>query len=245
MLLHGTNSSRQTWKPLLGQLSSQREVFTVDLPAHGESPPSSFTPPDWAIEVAALLDHLDFQRLAVVGHSAGGWTALELAKLGRASGVLALTPAGLWKKHSPLITDAILKLNWQLGQILGEGATRTLHTKLGRRISLRQISAHPADIPPDLAVALAKEVLASKHFPEHFRRTRRLRFLDGQQIQPDVPVDIIWGDKDRVARARTSRGTAQLPAHAVVETWASCGHMVMWDAPQRVIDRALALSTGP
>lgn len=244
MLLHGTNSSRSIWKPLLPHLSNERELFTVDLPAHGQSPPSSFTPPDWATEVAALLDHLGLERVAVVGHSAGGWTALELAKLGRASGVLALTPAGLWRKHSPPITDAILVVNWRLGQLLGERAVTTpLRTNMGRRMSLRQISAAPADVPAEDAIAMVKTVLASKHFPEHFRQTRRLRFLDGQRIPREVPVRIVWGNKDRIARGRTSRHTDQLPKHAVVETWPDCGHMLTWDAPQRVIDAALALPT--
>jgi pimeloyl-ACP methyl ester carboxylesterase len=243
MLLHGTNSSRSIWKPLLPHLSNEREVFTVDLPAHGQSPPSSFTPPAWATEVAALLDHLGLERVAVVGHSAGGWTALELAKLGRATGVLALTPAGLWRKHSPPITDATLVVNWWLGQILGERAVTTpLRTKMGRRMSLRQISAAPADVPAEDATAMVKTVLASKHFPEHFRQTRRLRFLDGQQIPPDIPVHVVWGSKDRIARARTSHHTDQLPEHATVETWPDCGHMLMWDAPQRVLHAALTLA---
>jgi pimeloyl-ACP methyl ester carboxylesterase len=242
MLLHGTNSSRSIWKPLLPYLSDQREVFSVDLPAHGQSPPSSFTPPDWAKEVAVLLDHLGLERVAVVGHSAGGWTALELAKLGRASGVLALTPAGLWRKHSPPITDATLMVNWRLGQLLGERAVTTpLRTKMGRRMSLRQISAKPADVPAEDAIAMVKTVLASKHFPEHFKQTRRLRFLDGQQIPADIPVHVVWGSKDRIARARTSRHTDQLPKHAIIETWPDCGHMLTWDAPQQVIDAALAI----
>jgi pimeloyl-ACP methyl ester carboxylesterase len=241
MLLHGTNSSRSIWKPLLAQLSAEREVFSVDLPAHGESQPSSFAPPDWAEEVASLLDDLGLEKVAVVGHSSGGWTALELAKLGRASGALALTPAGLWRKHSPPITDAILAVNWHLGRILGEGAIRPLRTKPGRRLALRQISARPAEVPAEDAVAMVRTVLASDHFPEHFRQTRRLRFLDGQQIPGDVPVRVIWGDRDRIARARTSRHIDQLPEHVVVETWRDCGHMLMWDAPQRVLATALAL----
>jgi pimeloyl-ACP methyl ester carboxylesterase len=242
MLLHGTNSSRSIWKPLLSQLSSEREVFSVDLPAHGQSPPSSFAPPDWAQEVAALLDYLGLERVAVVGHSSGGWTALELAKLGRAAAVLALTPAGLWRKHSPPVTDAILMVNWRLGQILGESAaTKPLRTKMGRRLSLRQISAHPQDVPTDIAAEMVRTVLASKQFPEHFRQTRRLRFLDGQEIPSDIPVRIVWGDRDRIARARTSRFTDQLPERAIVETWPHCGHMLMWDAPERVVEAALAL----
>jgi pimeloyl-ACP methyl ester carboxylesterase len=241
MLLHGTNSSRSIWKPLLAQLAGEREVFSVDLPAHGQSPPSSFNPLAWAPEVAALIDELSIGRPALVGHSSGGWTALELAKLGHASGVLALTPAGLWRRHSPPVTDAILSVNWRLGQMLGRGALLPLRTRAGRRLSLRQISARPADVPAEVAVSMVETVLASEHFPEHFRQTRRLRFLDGGRISPEVPVRVVWGDRDRIARTRTSRQGDQLPAHAIVETWPGCGHMVMWDAPQRLVEAALSL----
>jgi pimeloyl-ACP methyl ester carboxylesterase len=244
MLLHGTNSSRSIWKPLLARLAGRRDVVSVDLPAHGESRPSSFNPPDWAREVAALIDELDLGRPAVVGHSAGGWTALELAKLGRVTGVLALTPAGLWRRHSPPVTDAILSVNWRLGQLLGDGVLLPLRTRLGRRLALRQISGRPADVPVDVAVEMVETVLASKHFPEHFRETRRLRFVDGQRIPADTPIRVVWGDRDRIARARTSRHVDQLPGHAVVETWAGCGHMVMWDEPERLLEAALALPAG-
>lgn len=243
MLLHGTNSSRSIWKPLLPQLANEREVFSVDLPAHGDSPPTSFTPPDWAKELTGLLDHLGLRSVAVVGHSSGGWTALELAKLGRATGVLALTPAGLWLKRSPPITDAILAVNWRLGQIFGDGITKPLRTAFGRQMSLRQISARPADVLPDEAVAMVKTMLASKHFPEHFKQTRRLRFMGGREIAREVPVRVVWGDGDRIARARTSQHVDQLPDHAIVETWPSCGHMPMWDAAQQVVDGALLLPT--
>jgi pimeloyl-ACP methyl ester carboxylesterase len=244
LLLHGTNSSRSIWKPLLPKLTAAREVISVDLPAHGESAPTSFTPPEWAKKVAGLLDELGLDRVAVVGHSSGGWTALELAKLNRARGALALAPAGLWSKHSPPITDAILYLNWHLGQILGTNlATQPVRTKTGRRLFMRQISARPAEIPPDTAVAMTCTVLSSKHFPEHFKQTRRLRFLDGRQISDETPIHIVWGDKDQIARKRTSQHTDQLPSHATVETWTRCGHMLMWDAPQQVIDAALALPT--
>jgi pimeloyl-ACP methyl ester carboxylesterase len=244
LLLHGTNSSRSIWNPLLPQLTAEREVISVDLPAHGESEPTSFAPPEWAKEVAALLDEFGLDRVAVVGHSSGGWTALELAKLGRTRSVLTLAPAGLWSKHSPPITDAILYLNWHLGQLLGTNiATRPVRTKTGRRLFMRQISSRPAEIPPDTAVAMASTMLSSKHFPEHFKQTRRLRFLDGQQIPAPMPIHIIWGDKDQIARKRTSQHTDQLPTHATVETWPKCGHMLMWDTPQQVVDAALALPT--
>jgi pimeloyl-ACP methyl ester carboxylesterase len=242
VLLHGTNSARSIWKPLVAELRGERELISVDLPAHGESPASSFAPPDWAREVAELLDALGLERAALVGHSSGGWTALELAKLGRATAVLALTPAGLWRRHSPLVTDALLAVNWRLGQVLGERVVLApLGSRAGRRVALRQIAARPAEVPQDLAREMVATVLASKSFPEHFRQTRRLRFTGGQEIAPVVPVRVVWGDRDRIARRRASRHRDELPAHAVVETWPRCGHMVMWDAAERLRAAMLAL----
>jgi pimeloyl-ACP methyl ester carboxylesterase len=88
---------------------------------------------------------------------------------------------------------------------------------------------------------LTRAALTSKHFPEHFKQTRRLRFLDGQSISPDVPIHIVWGEQDHIARTRRSRRTDQLPGHATVETWPHCGHMLTWDNPKAVIDASLAL----
>jgi pimeloyl-ACP methyl ester carboxylesterase len=90
---------------------------------------------------------------------------------------------------------------------------------------------------------MVRTVLTSKHFPEHFRATRALRFQDGKQIPRGLPVRIVWGAEDRIARARTSRHTDQLPAHAMIETWPDCGHMLMWDAMGNVVEAALAPET--
>lgn len=208
-------------------------MIALDLPGHGDSPPTSFTPPAWALEVAGFLDEEGIERVAVVGHSAGGWTALELAKLGRTQGVLALAPAGLWRRRSPLKTDLALNANWRLGRLLGPGAATALRSPAVRSLSLRTISARPREIPADVAIANARGAIATDSFPRHFAETRRLRFQEGEGI--DVPVKIIWGGRDRIALPRKSREVDRLPGHAEVETWADCGHMLMWDAPERLL----------
>jgi pimeloyl-ACP methyl ester carboxylesterase len=240
VLLHGTNSDRRVWRPLLPSLTAARDVINVDLPAHGQSRATSLTPPGFAGDLIRFFDQQGLDTPAVVGHSVGGWTALELAKRQRAGAVLALAPAGLWRRRSPLVTDLELQLNWRLGQVLGARVERSLRTRVGRRVGLRGISARPADVPAELAVETARAAIASRHFPEHFRRTRVLRFEGGDRIAGTVPVHVLWGAKDRVARARTSRHPDQLPAHARIEVAPGCGHMLMWDCPQRVIDAALA-----
>jgi pimeloyl-ACP methyl ester carboxylesterase len=234
LLLHGTTSSRRIWEPLVPVLAEKATVFALDLPGHGESPPTSFTPPAWASEVADFLDQHEIERAAIVGHSAGGWTALELAKLGRAEGVLALAPAGLWRKHSPVKTDLALNANWRLGRLLGPGAASALRSPMVRSVSLRAISAQPRRIPADVAIENARAAIAMDSFPRHFAETRRLRFEDGVAI--GCPVKVIWGARDRIALPRKSRNLDQLPTHATAETWAECGHMLMWDAPERLLE---------
>lgn len=221
-------------------LTVRFEVLAIDLPGHGESSASSFTPPDWAGEVAALLDDLKIDRIDVVGHSAGGWTAFELAKMGRARKVLAFAPAGLWPRQSPIRTDAILNANWRLGRLDGPRAAEALRQPLVRAMALRAISARPREIPGEVAVQNARRAIAMDAFPRHFAETRRLRFEGGRAI--DVPVKLVWGAEDRVAIAGKSRNLDELPEATTVETWPRCGHMLMWDQPERALEAITAMS---
>ncbi len=70
-------------------------------------------------------------------------------------------------------------------------------------------------------------------FWRHFVPTCRTRFTGGQAI--DMPLTVAVGDHDRIARAKTSQQRDELPGHTVWETWPDCGHMVMDDAPERVV----------
>jgi pimeloyl-ACP methyl ester carboxylesterase len=243
VLLHGTNSSRRAWAPVLAPLAAVRQVFAFDLPAHGASPATSLTPAGFAADLAAAFDGLGLRAPAVVGHSVGGWAALELAKRGRAAGVLALMPAGLWATRSPAIADAGLVVNWALGQALGPVVARSMRRPRLRAAGLRSISARPADVPGEVALVAARDAAASKHFVAHFRATRRERFEGGAAIPPDVPVHVVWGADDRVA-VPGSRRLDELPGHARVETWPHCGHMVMWDRPDELVGAALDLPAG-
>jgi pimeloyl-ACP methyl ester carboxylesterase len=232
LLLHGTTSSREVWQPMLERLTRIAEVIAVDLPGHGESPPSTHTPPAWAREVAALLDAQGVERPAVAGHSAGGWTALELAKLGRARAVLALAPAGLWRKRSPRLTNLALSVNWHAGRAAPKLATHAVRSPLVRAVALRTVSADPRAVAPDIAATAARTVAQTDGFAQHFSQTRRARFVGGREI--DVPVTVVWGERDRIAPAGKSRRLDELPPQTVVDTWPACGHMLMWDAPQRL-----------
>jgi pimeloyl-ACP methyl ester carboxylesterase len=107
LLVHGTGSSLRIWDPVVERLAARMTVIAVDLPGFGASPPltPSGPPPDPAGFAGVLTDflgQLGHPTAHIAGNSVGGWTALEMAKLGAARSVVALSPAGLWARRTPL-----------------------------------------------------------------------------------------------------------------------------------------------
>lgn len=85
VLLHGLTFRRQTWRPVLDELSRLdpgRRVLVLDLPGHGESPsqlPHTFAHLVDLLHEAAL--QADLQAPILVGHShAGGLAAMYAAR---------------------------------------------------------------------------------------------------------------------------------------------------------------------
>jgi pimeloyl-ACP methyl ester carboxylesterase len=49
----------------------------------------------------------------------------------------------------------------------------------------------------------------------------------------NVPVTVVWGDKERLIPAKARRRD-ELPAHTHFVMVANCGHVPMWDDPELV-----------
>lgn len=235
LLIHGTGGSRAHWRPVVDLLAAHRELLLVDLPGHGASGPppagTPHTPIGYAQVLARLLDDLDIGAAHAAGNSAGGWTALELAKLGRARSVVALAPAGLWARRDPWRCVAQLRGQHRLGRAFAPLTPRLMRSDAGRSILLRSTVAKPRQVPADAAIEMATTFARTPGFDEHLAATRRERFRDGQRI--DVPVTVAWGDRERLIPAKARRRD-ELPVHTRFVTLAGCGHSPMWDDPQLV-----------
>lgn len=230
LLMHGTGSSRGVWKPMIPLLASEREVIALDLPGHGESPLAEGVQPvpaGYAQVVGAMLDQLGLDNVHAAGNSMGGWTALEVAKVGRARSVVALGPAGLWPKHSPVSARATL---WLLHHAPPPPAM-LMRARLGRKVLLYRIYGRPERVPPEEALQAAAVMRSTRAFDEHLRKTTHSRFTSGQRI--DVPVTIAYGERERLVPKRARRGE-ELPNHTRWITLPGCGHVPTWDDPELV-----------
>lgn len=234
LLVHGTGSSRSVWAPLMESLAAECEVIAVDLPGHGQSPLAARdVPPNpigYARVVADLLDELDLDRVHAVGNSVGGWTSLELAKLGRARSVVALGPAGLWRRR-PLSAYYSLRSMRRMSPLAMRIGPVALRTAVGRTLMLGQIYGRPWRVPPEAALESVRGMAGARGFDEHLEATNAARFEGGAAI--DVPVTVAFGSRERLI-PRRGRLRDELPAQTNWLTLPRCGHVPVWDDPALV-----------
>ncbi len=81
VVLHGFTFSGAAAQPWANELAKEFQVIIPDLRGHGAStnPSGEFTHRQSALDVFALLDHLDLERVSGIGHSSGGMTLLHMA----------------------------------------------------------------------------------------------------------------------------------------------------------------------
>lgn len=248
LLLHGTGGSRTHWAPVLGRLAAEREVLLVDLPAHGESDPpgpevvAPHAPIGYAQVLAGMMEELGLEDAEIAGNSVGGWSALELAKRGCARSVVAIAPAGLWKRNDPWKCVMQLSSQQKMGKAFGWLTPHLMRSGAGRTMLLRGTMARPRNMSAEDATELAQTFARTPFFKEHISETRQARFRDGGKI--DVPVTVAWGDRERLVPKRARR-TDELPTQTRFVTLPGCGHTPMWDDPELVARTILAGPEGP
>jgi pimeloyl-ACP methyl ester carboxylesterase len=244
VLIHGTGSARSAWRPVIPFLASHHELILVDLPGHGDSkrPPLGITPNPigYAPLLADLLDALGFNSAHAAGISIGGWTSLELAKLGRVRSVTAFGPAGLWKPRSPRSSEVSLWLTRRATRRFAPLLPYALRTSIGRTMFLSQQFGRPWRLTAEEAVQAACAMAATKGFDEHRKATNHARFREGQEI--DVPVTIAFGSRERLLSKRARRRD-ELPPHVRWLDLPGCGHVPTWDDPT-LVARVILETTG-
>ncbi|SHF79537.1 Pimeloyl-ACP methyl ester carboxylesterase [Salegentibacter echinorum] len=80
VLLHGFLESKEIWTDFAEELSLKRQVVCIDLPGHGDSGSfgSIHSMGEMAEAVKTVLDELNIKKVALAGHSMGGYVGLEL-----------------------------------------------------------------------------------------------------------------------------------------------------------------------
>lgn len=230
LLIHGSSASGASWDVLAPALAVRRHVIWVDLPGCGKSPPaSSYDVPDVADRLAAVLDNLGLHRVAVAGHSSGGYAGTALAEQ-RPDLVGSLTLISTGPGLDALLPQPVI-LRALLGPPLGPLVWSIRSDALIRK-GVSATAAGPVQIPDDLVAGVRAisyrtmrsvlrgntEYLAERSMPE------RVAALD-------VPVLVICGAADPRWDPASMRRYDAVP-NARVELLPGVGHLPILEAPE-------------
>jgi pimeloyl-ACP methyl ester carboxylesterase len=233
VLVHGIGLSWRGWRPILPLLERSFDVLAVDMPGFGHSPPlpagTESTPEALADGVEGAMDAAGLGRAHIAGNSLGGWVALELARRGRATTAVAISPAGMWHARERDWARSILRvLRWLARN--APGAEAVARNPVSRAFVTGPAVARPWRMERDAAIETLRLYANAPGFDETLERmfAQQPRGLD--QIR--VPVLVLWGTLDILLPPRQGRRFERLIPDCELRYLRGLGHMPMSDDPQ-------------
>lgn len=151
VLLHAGFVDSRMWAPNVPALAERFTVVTYDLRGYGRSPgfDGPYSPVD---DLRALLDHLGFERAALVGLSRGGRIAIDFT-LEHPERVTALVAAASALSGHPLDVEVgdEVERRWERAEAEGDLATLAgidldIWAPLGDEAGLRQMALDNAHV---------------------------------------------------------------------------------------------------
>jgi pyruvate dehydrogenase E2 component (dihydrolipoyllysine-residue acetyltransferase) len=217
LMIHGFGADHTTWMFNMAELSEDRTVHAIDLPGHGgsEKDVGDGSVEALAAAVIAYMDAAGISSAHLVGHSLGGAVAVEIAAAspGRATALTLVAPAGFGQEIARDFIDGFI----------AESRAKKL------RPVLEMLVADPAMITHDMVEDVLKfkrldgalaglSAIAAANFPAGAQRASVREKL----AQIGVPVQVVWGEGDRVLPAHHAN---DLPASVKVTKVADSGHI--------------------
>lgn len=236
LLLHGAGASAHSWHKLMARLDDRYRLIAPDLPGHGftQSPRGRAALPQVARDIAALMQVLEATPRVIVGHSAGGAIALEIAR----QGLMALDrivivngaleefrgPAGVL---FPMMARA-LAMNPFTGIFLSRG---------GSEAQVRSIiGATGTDLDADALSVYARLIARRAHVDGTLAMMAQWSLKALGAALPDIrtPTLLLHGQNDQAVRISVAERAAAAMPDAQLLRLTGVGHIAQEEAPDRV-----------
>ncbi len=235
ILLHGIGMSNVAWNAVMPYLSPTRRVIAFDIAGFGLTPslPSGTLP-----TVTNLVDDLERSLhemgvdipVDVAGNSLGGYMALEAARRGVARSVVAISPAGLWRRQPPPHVKYVFGSMRFLATNFTGLVKASMHVALLRELALAiPVSVGSRRMPLPDALRALDDLTTSQAFEDTFDNTRT-PFSGGDF---SARLTVAFGDRDWIL-PKKSRYLKRLPAGTKLVEKLGWGHVPMWADPSGV-----------
>jgi pimeloyl-ACP methyl ester carboxylesterase len=246
VFIHGLIERWTLWVEQLSAFAGRssiggHRVIAVDLPGFGCSPmpPQGISIPLYARTIERLLDALQIDDAAFVGHSMGGFTSVELAinHPERVSRLALVSPAGLSTYANPRNLRLITQMRRFKSIVNPYHALVAAHADLlAQRPRLRLLE------PTTNIVARHSDRLPAPFVAEFVRGLGAPGYIEGMEAIFDhdhrdrlgeiaCPTLVVWGDRDRVVTARDADLYERLIPNARKVIFEDTGHLAMIERP--------------
>jgi pimeloyl-ACP methyl ester carboxylesterase len=248
LLLHGWPQDNRLWRELIDRLAPRYRLLAPDLRGfgHTEAPGDGYDGETFAQDQVALLNALGIERINVIGHDWGGWTAMIMGldhpdRIGRMVVINAPHP---W----PQLRLSLLLEPWRSWYALAL-ATPVLGQELLRRTDfvkgiLRRASPPGTFTPAELDAyadsfrepARAK---AMSDLYRHYHAAFVNVFRGGRRDQHlTAPTLLLFGTRDLYVTPKLLNGYQQYADQMRVEIIPDTGHFLVDEQPDLVAERA-------
>ncbi|MDF3068528.1 MAG: putative alpha/beta hydrolase fold protein [Polyangiaceae bacterium] len=234
VLIHGFGENSSAWLDTSAAMSDLCSTLRIDLRGHGDSaasPGGSYHLELYVADVRAVLDHLELERVILIGHSMGAWIAAHIAarwpERARALALVDIGPETDTRTQASIFDGLEQRMrryatvgeytNWLLEnrQLLTPEAAGVL-----AQASLRQVDgAYELKIDP--ALAQRRDLGLRSGFAE----------LEGLLRRVSCPSVVIRGAASAFLTAPVARSIAALLPKCEALTVPRAGHSVMTDNP--------------
>jgi pyruvate dehydrogenase E2 component (dihydrolipoamide acetyltransferase) len=229
IFIHGFGGDLNNWLFNQPPLAETHTTYAIDLPGHGGSTKEVGEGDVGALAAAvvAFMDALGIPKAHLVGHSVGGAASLDLA-LNHAERVASATlvcPAGLGPEISMEYIDGFMSTN----------RARKL------RPILEMLVADPKLVTSEMVEDVLKfkrldgvEAALNRMATACFAGGRQALQLTPRMGELKVPVQVLWGEQDRIIPARHAQG---LPSSIKVTIYPDAGHLTHMEKSAEVNER--------
>jgi len=233
VFIHGLGTSSSTWIKILSSLDKSFSITCVDLPGHGFSrikhdlPFLTLEQLDTTVE--QFLRQTQQKPIILIGHSLGGWLAARFAI-----------------NHPKVVCRLILINNAgiQYPGVAHQAEVFDIQSvKDVRRLLQRMWFRSPWYFA--LFASSIFHSLRKKRVNDFVASVREKDFLNASLPVLSMPVDVIWGEEDRLISKQSVEIIKQLLPQAKEHWIPQCGHVPQLERPRELSSLLQRLLASP
>ncbi len=236
LLLHGSNSSLQTWEPWVARLGKDYRIVSMDLTGHGLTGPHPKR--DYRVEttvgvVEAVMTKLGIGRFALAGNSMGGWVSWNyaLAHPDKLTALILVDAAG-----APDSEPTAIPIGFRL-------ARAPVMRPILKVFTPRSIIAKSLDqtmsVKAPLTEAAIDRYWELVRYPGNRQATgdrgdvKRQPATTEQMKRLTMPTLVMWGAEDKLIPVRAAHWFADAIPGAQKVIYPKVGHIPMEEVPDQ------------